>query len=400
MALAAFFRTPLSVLCTLVFVLNAAAQQGAQTGGNTGSATAGSTSTNRNTGTRRSSSASEAQTQLPPRMLFITGSVAMSNGLPVPMGAVIERICQGRVTREAYVDPSGLFGFQLGAGNVMPDASDSGPPSRSEPSGGMAGFASGNEARISIGYADCELRAQLAGYRSTSISLNASRLVGQVDVGAIILHPAAEAPGTTVSVTEMLAPKKARKFLEKAEKAFQRREWEHAQEHLLAALGVYPRYASAWLCLGQVLKEMCRIDDARNAFSKAIDADNNFVPPFIELARLAAQERSWQEIVDLTDHAMKLDPLDFPAGFYLNALANSSLGRLDAAENSVRKAQRIDSRHRFPKTHLLLANILHRKRDHTAEIEQLRDYLKIAPQSADAEQVRFQLQMMELTGRR
>ena len=120
--------------------------------------------------------------------------------------------------------------------------------------------------------------------------------------------------------------------------------------------------------LGRFSKEMCRIDDARNAFSKAIDADNNFVPPFIELARLAAQERSWQEIVDLTDHAMKLDPLDFPAGFYLNALANYNLGRLDAAENSVRKAQRIDSRHRVPQTHLLLANILHRKRDHTAEI--------------------------------
>lgn len=400
MALAAFFRTPLSVLCTLVFVLNAAAQQGAQTGNNTGSSTAGSTSTNRNAGTRRSSSASETQAQLQPRLLFVTGSVAMSNGTPVPMGVAIERVCQGRATREAYLDPSGLFGFQLGAGNVMPDASDTGLLSRLEPSGGMAGFPSGNEARISMGYADCELRAQLGGYRSSSISLNASRLMGQVDVGTIILHPAAEAPGTTVSVTEMLAPKKARQSLEKAEKAFQRREWEHAQEHLLAALGVYPRYASAWLRLGRVFKAMCRIDEARNAFSKAIAADDNFVPPFIELARLAAQERSWQEIVDLTDHAMQLDPLDFPAGFYLNALANFNLGRLDTAESSVRKAQRIDNRHRFPQTRLLLANLLHRKQDHAAEIEQLRDYLKIAPQAADAEQVRCHLQVMELTGHR
>jgi tetratricopeptide (TPR) repeat protein len=393
MALAPFVRTPLSVLCTLVFVLNAAAQQGTQTGSNTPSA-------NGNAGIRRSSSASEAQAQLQPRSIFVTGAVAMSNGTPVPMGAIIERICQGRVTREAYVDPSGLFSFQLGAGNVMPDASDTRPPSRSEPSGGMAGLALGNEARISLAYADCELRAQLAGYRSTSISLTPRRLAGQVDVGAIILHPIAEAPGTTVSVTEMLAPKKASKSLEKAEKALQGREWERAQAHLQAALEVYPSYAPAWLRLGQVLKEMCRIEDARNAFSKAIDADNSFVPSFIELARLAAQERSWQETVDLTDHAMKLDPLDFPVGFYLNALANLSLGRLDPAELSARRAQRIDKRHQFPQTRLLLANILHRKQDHAAEIEQLRDYLKSAPQAADAERVRYQLQMMELTGRR
>jgi tetratricopeptide (TPR) repeat protein len=400
MALAAFFRTSLSVLFPLVFILNAAAQQGAQTGSSTGSSTAGSTSTSQSSSTRRSSSGSETQAQLPPRVFFVTGSVAMSNGTPVPMGVVIERICQGRTIREGYVDPSGLFGFQLGAGNVMPDASDTGPLSRLESSGGMAGFQSGYESKTSLGYADCQLRAQLAGYRSNLVSLNASRLVGQVDVGTIILHPAREAPGTTVSVMEMLAPKKARKSLEKAEKAFQRREWDHAQEHLLAALGVYPRYASAWLRLGQVLKEMCRIDDARNALAKAIDADSNFVPPFIELARLAAQEGNWQEIVDLTDHAMKLDPLDFPAGFYMNALANFSLGRLDAAESSVRKAQRIDSQHRLPQTHLLLANILHRKRDHAAEVEQLRDYLKFAPRAADADRVRYHLQVMEMTGHR
>jgi tetratricopeptide (TPR) repeat protein len=319
----------------------------------------------------------------------------MSDGTPVPMGAVIERVCQGQVTREAYVGPNGTFGFQLGNGNVIPDASDSGVYSGMDPSASLWGIMSVNNSRNPMALADCELRAALGGYRSNSIRLQAIRQMGHVDLGTIVLHPAAMARGTTISLTEMLAPRKSRQSLDKAEKAIEKREWERAQGLLQEALGVYPRYAEAWLRLGQVLRAMCRIDEARDAFAKAIAADDSFVPPFIELAKLATHDRSWQESVDLTDHAILLDPLDYPSSFYLNAVANFNLGRLKDSEDSVRKALLIDNRNLYPQTHLLLASILHRKRDHGAEMEQLRDYLRIAPQSADAEQVRTHLQMVE-----
>ena len=383
MAFAAFSRVSLVVLYTLVFIVNATPLRGAQTGGGRG------------TGVQRSATAGDRQILVSPRSLFIAGSVVMSDGNPLPTGVVIERVCEGLTKREAYVDVNGNFNFELGVSNVLPDASESGLLSGPGLTGVMGGFP-----MMQASYIHCELRAQLGGYRSTSIRLDLGRITGQTDVGTIVLHPIAQAPGTTVSVTEMQAPKKARKLLEKAETAFQGEDWKLAQEHLLEAVSVYPRLAPAWVRLGQIFTLTCRYDDARAALSKAVAADGFFVPAYIELARLAAHDQNWQETADLTEHASQLDPLGFPGAFYLNALANLNLGRLDMAENSVQKAQRLDSRNHLPRTHLLLAGILHRKRDHVGEIAQLKEYLRIAPQAADAGNVRYQLRTMELTGHR
>jgi len=119
--------------------------------------------------------------QVPSGPLFISGSVVVSDGRPLPVGVAIERVCGDLTKREAYVDRNGNFSFLLGDGIVLPDASDSGRLYASELGGGFPGFPSRDAVRTPTIYADCALRAQIAGYRSTSINLNASRLVGQVD---------------------------------------------------------------------------------------------------------------------------------------------------------------------------------------------------------------------------
>jgi tetratricopeptide (TPR) repeat protein len=137
------------------------------------------------------------------------------------------------------------------------------------------------------------------------------------------------------------------------------------------------------------------MQDARLAFSRAREADPNFVLPYVELARLAALEKNWQETADLTDRAVALNPLDIPDGFFLNSLAHYNLKNFDVAERSARKAQRLDSAHRLPLGHLILAGILRQKQDFTGEAEQLRFYLKYAPQSGSAGQVQARLQELE-----
>ena len=60
--------------------------------------------------------------------VYITGSVIQDDGTPPPFGTVIELDCGDTVTREATVDSTGGYGFQVGSrnriGRVMPDASD------------------------------------------------------------------------------------------------------------------------------------------------------------------------------------------------------------------------------------------------------------------------------------
>ncbi len=183
--------------------------------------------------------------------------------------------------------------------------------------------------------------------------------------------------------------------MERGDKALRKAKIGEAETSFRDAVSIYPGYASAWFALGRIYEAQNRTQDARLAFSRAQEADPNFVFPYVELARLAAMEKNWQQAADLTNRAIALNPLDIPDGFFLNSLANYNLKNFDAAETSARKAQRLDSVHRFPLGHLILASILRQKQDLSGEAEQLRSYLKYAPQSTNAGQVQARLAELE-----
>ncbi len=334
--------------------------------------------------------------------LYITGKVVQEDGTPLPSGAVIERICGNRVKKEAYVSASGSFGFQIGGpqstNDVMPDASDDtyggfGASGNriSQPRFGAAGTDSTGPMNLM----GCELKADLAGYRSSSIILDGFTPMGNLDVGTILLQPIAKVQGTTISVTDMQVPKQAKKEVERATKAVQKKNLEEAENDLKLALTTYPGYATAWYKLGMLYFVQKRNADARDAFTKAIAADSKYVNPYIQLARINGLEQKWQDVAEITDKALALDSLDFPEGYYYNSIAYLFLGKLDIAERSARKAQRLDPLHRFPKTNLLLADILEKRNDVAGSIEQLQGYLKITPPPSDAEDVRLRLQKLE-----
>jgi tetratricopeptide (TPR) repeat protein len=326
--------------------------------------------------------------------IFIFGIVVMGDGNAIPTGVVIQRSCSSRRTTEANVSSNGTFGFQLGANNnVIPDAGSTGPGIQWD----FPMTRSSIAWNLSQAVNGCELGALAVGYRSSVILLSSAmnQEAGYINAGTILLYPAEKVQGTLVSVTNLAAPGGAKKALARAETAIQKKKIDEAEKQFREAIALYPNYAAAWLRLGQVYEQSRRADDARNAFTNAMQADGNYMGPYIELARLAAMESRWQEAADLSGHALELDPIDFPEGYYFNAVANCNLNNLDAAETSARRLERIDSMHQFPQTHLVLANILDRKKDFAGEVEQLRNYLKCAPQAADAGAVRSRLQNVE-----
>ncbi len=336
------------------------------------------------------------------REIYFFGNVVQEDGAPLPMGAEIERVCNGRPTRVATVDSTGHFSFQIGGinnfNNVLPEASDD-----SFGSSGVFGnrnqgqFGPQNSMNTSpfLNLAGCEVRARLAGYRSSSVTLTGAYTMGQVDLGVLVLYPIAKVPGTLVSITDMQAPKDARKAFERANKDIRKKNLAGAEKNLTAAVASYPNYAAAWFTLGKVYQGQKRVEDARKAYTKAVAADNKYVSPYIQLAQLAGMEQNWQEVAQITDHALTLDPLDFPEGYLFNSMAYYNLNKLDAAERSALKAQRLDGTNRLPQIHLLLANILQRKPDLAGTMEQLRIYLKVAPSASNAAQVQNWLQQLE-----
>jgi tetratricopeptide (TPR) repeat protein len=304
---------------------------------------------------------------------FFFGKVVMPDGTAPPSGVIIERVCNGTARPQAYTDSRGEFSFQVGqTQDMLPDASvETSGPRNSGISGTSTSQAQG---RPSIAYG-CDLRANLAGYRSDLISLAGRRSLDDPNVGTITLHSFAKYDGLTTSATSALAPKDARKAFEKGVELMKKSKVDEAQENFLKATELYPRYASAWLELGAAYEKHERIPDARDAYAKAIAADSKFVNPYERLYILSFNEKNWVDVAKITNQVMHLNPYDFPGSLYFNAVANSQLGKLDIAEKSAREAVQLSATQN-PKVHYILGVILAKKQDYKGASESLRTYLK------------------------
>lgn len=336
------------------------------------------------------------------RPIYLSGKVVMEDGTPPPEPVRIERVCNGQPRPEGYTDTKGRFSIQLGQNTAMfSDASvgsandtfgDPAGPNR----GGMGGFgAPGGRLLTERDLMGCELRADLAGYRSDVVNLSGRRMLDNPDVGTIVLRSIAGVEGRSISFTTLAAPKDAKKSYEKALELMKKKKVPEAQKELEKAVSLYPKYAVAWHLLGQIHQQANRVEDARKAYSEAIAADNKYVNPYLQMALLAASENNWQEVADTTDRVIRLNPVQFPQAFFYNSVANYNLQKWDAAEKSAREAVKLDTQHRMPKAQHLLGILLANKNDFAGAAENMKGYLQFAPQAPDADQVRKQLAEVE-----
>lgn len=349
--------------------------------------------------TGRPSTSNTGQTQSPTslpgsgRPIFLSGRVMLEDGTAPPGHVTIERVCGATIRVEANADQKGYFSFQLGAANpdVFPDASVTGGlrGELGDPSGGRSG-----------GFAErdlmnCELRARLAGYESQSIQLGTRRTLDNPDVGTILMRHIGESQGTTVSATTLAAPKDARKAFEKGLDLEKKKRLPEAQADLEKAVALYPRYALAWSELGRIQVAQGQGEAARNSFSQSISADPKFVVPYVDMSELEYRARRWQQLADTSEKAVALDPFHYPQTFFLNAVANYNLHKIDRAEQSARRAQNLDVNHQTPQISHLLGVILAEKQNYAAAAAEMRDYLKFAPEASDVAEVRTQIAQLE-----
>jgi len=209
------------------------------------------------------------------------------------------------------------------------------------------------------------------------------------------LWTVAEVQGSTISAATLQVPRKARGEYRKGCSDLKGKKLANAENHLRKALQEYPRYAAAWVLLGQVLEAGNRIEEARGACSQASGVDSGYTPAYLCLADVAAQLHEWNQTLDLADRALALTPVHDVYGYFYSAIAQFHLSHLPAAERNALETIKADHLHRVPQTHLLLAQIYGAKHDLPAAAVQLRAYLKVAPSSADSADVRKSLAELE-----
>ena len=185
------------------------------------------------------------------------------------------------------------------------------------------------------------------------------------NVGTILLHrigPAEE--GKTVSAVLLAAPKDARKAYEKGLDAIKKKKFEDAQKNLEKAVEVYPKYSTAWYELGMLQAGQGKMDMARKYWDTAVECDPKFVKPYLQIAIVELQAARWRGLAEVTDKLVKLDPFDYPQAFFFNSVANYNMQNFEAAEKSALAAERLDTRHAFPKVDHILGMLFALKKDY------------------------------------
>jgi tetratricopeptide (TPR) repeat protein len=199
----------------------------------------------------------------------------------------------------------------------------------------------------------------------------------------------------TVSVARLDVPKKASSEYQKGCSAFKDKRLGNAEEHERNAVRLYPQYAAAWVVLGQILEAENKRDDGRMACSQARSVDPNYVAPYLCLADFAAIEDNWKEVSILSVSALSLDPTGNAYSFFYAGDAAFHLGDLANAEHDAQNSIKLDKWHHLARVHLLMAQIYKAKQDFIKQAAELREYLKIAPNSADTPGIKTTLAQLE-----
>jgi len=310
------------------------------------------------------------------RPIYLRGKVVLEQGMELTEPVPIQRVCGTTVKREGYTDMHGNFNILVGDNSYFQDASESGSsfPGRARPV---------SERQLW----NCEIRAYLPGYTSSSIALAGRDFGDSSSIGNIMLHRISGGEGNSISVTSLKAPDKAKNEYRKALESYQNRKFSDAEKHLAKAVEIYPQYASAWELRGREQEMQQQSDEALKSYEAATAADDKLVGPYIRMAVIYSTRADWNTVLRLTGRAIELAPNTYPDAYLLNGAAHYNLKQFEEAERSANKALSLDKEHRFPRSELLLGSLYQMRGNIPGAAEHLRNFLKLEPKAPEADQI-------------
>ena len=305
----------------------------------------------------------------------LTGNVVLAGSAlpwdPIPVNV----LCDGKTRYTTYADHKGhftiIFAEAAGSKTLQADAKP-----------------------VAVQFVGCFVAARLAGFDSAPVPIASRNVLDNANLGTITLRREANTEGSALSATAAAAPKDALKVFERARSEWLDNKPDRAQHDLQKAVELDPQFAEAWFQLGKI-QAAANPPEALNSFSRAVAADPKFSLPYEHMAPLTAQAGRWQDLVDLTNRALELDPRGNLELWYYNAYGNFQLGKTDAAQSSATKSLTMDPLHVEPNTEQLLAIILAQKGDLPTAIQHLRNCLTYFQSGPKLELVKEQLAQME-----
>lgn len=184
-------------------------------------------------------------------------------------------------------------------------------------------------------------------------------------------------PGYAVSVRELSIPPKALHAFEQGIELLAKKDPAGSLAHFQRAVLEYSGYYEAYDRIGAADLKLWRIMEAEQAFRKSIDlSGGQYAHPLLALGAILDEQEKFAEAESVIHKGLDLAPESW-AGHYYLALAFFGLNRFVEAEKSVHEALRRKTD--FPEAYLLLADIHSRDKDYQSLLNDLDEYLKLAP---------------------
>jgi len=195
-----------------------------------------------------------------------------------------------------------------------------------------------------------------------------------------------------VSATALSVPETARQEYSRALDALSRRDIDGAITRLKKAVEIAPQYAAAWNHLGTIAYQTRQYQQAEEYFREALKQDPNAYSPLVNLGGALQALNKIEESLAVNIEAVKAMPGDALAHSQLGS-SYFFLGRLDEAESQLKQAKAIDPGH-FSFPQLILAEIYARKKQPAAAAAEIREFMKLHPDSEWTPKLRKSLETL------
>ncbi len=191
---------------------------------------------------------------------------------------------------------------------------------------------------------------------------------------------------STIEATDLNVPPKAAKEYNRGNEEMSRKQWEKAVEHFNKAIEIYPQFSAAYNNLAVVFGQLGQRERQRETLQKLLGFNDRCVPALVNLSDLEMEDRNYSAVGPLLDKALKLDPTNVEALFYLAQL-DLVQGQYDLAEATAHKVHGLQHKN-FSTVHFTAASAYEHQGRTNEAIMELQTFLQESPQGPNAEAAR------------
>jgi tetratricopeptide (TPR) repeat protein len=203
-------------------------------------------------------------------------------------------------------------------------------------------------------------------------------------------------PPLPETVTDLAAPKQARREFERGLRELGVGKLEEARKHLEKAVGEDPCYARAQTALGVTLTRQQQWADAESASRKSIKCDGGLLQGYLQLAVLLKSRKKYPESAAVLEQGLR----QFPHEWRLHCQVGdveTAVGEYADAEQAFLKVQALNPE--LPAAfHLRLADVYQKWKKYDKAQAEMEAYLRADPNGQFAQATRTALREMQASG--